>query len=91
MNYELKPYLALIDALLEGRLSIDDFQSILLPLFKRDPLQRPQEIYDPLNDLFVAAETYDAEFPLPPGFATEAEELLSVARVSKSRLEAVRN
>src|SRR5438270_3939673 len=53
----MQAYVVLIGAYMDGRLSLDEFRQLYLPLFKaQSPL--PEELFAVLNDLFSAAEAY---------------------------------
>lgn len=75
---DLVPYVTLLNLFLSRRLTPAEFQDILIPLFKRDPVSRSKEIYEALNDVFLAAEALTADDP----YRVSEEELYGIAENS---------
>ena len=86
---DLRAYAVLLTALLSRRLSPDEFQAVLVPLFKGDQLMRPPEIYDLLNRVFLAAEAYQPVSEIAGDCAVTGEELYAIADEVRSQLEEV--
>jgi hypothetical protein len=53
---DLVPYVKLLRAYTEDRLSEDEFSLIYVMMFKRDPAMREQAVFDLLQDVFSAAD-----------------------------------
>jgi hypothetical protein len=86
---DLRPYVTLLLAFLSGRLTPTEFQAIFVPLFKRDDVWRPQEVYEALNGIFLSAEALKpCAAPTDPYAVTE-EQLYRVAQEGLRRLEEV--
>jgi len=86
---DLRAYVVLLAAMLSRRLSPEEFQAVLVPLFKSDQLIRPPEIYNLLNEVFLAAEAYQPDPELAGDYAVTGEELYAIADAVHSRLEEV--
>jgi self-protective colicin-like immunity protein len=86
---DLRPYTTLLVALLSRRLTPTEFQAIFVPLFKKDTVWRPQEIYEVLNDIFLAAEALKPDASPADPFAVTEEQLYQVAQQGLRRLEEV--
>ena len=89
MTPDLRPYTTLLIALLSRRLTPTEFQATYVPLFKGDTVWRPQEIYEILNGIFLAAEALaPGASPIDPYAVTE-EQLYQVAQDGLRHLEEV--
>jgi hypothetical protein len=82
---DLQPYVTLLTAFLSRRLTSAEFQDVFIPLYQGDPVSRPQEIYEMLNDVFLAAEALTADDP----YAVTEEQLYEIAQKNLRRLKAV--
>jgi hypothetical protein len=87
---DLRPYVVLLAALLGGRLNADEFQAVLVALFKNDQLRRPQEVYEVLNSIFLTTEAYDPANASAP-YAVQEQELIDAAATALKHLEEVVN
>jgi hypothetical protein len=89
MTPDLRSYDTLLTALLSRRLTPAEFQAVLLPLFKGDQLMRPPEIYDLLNEVFLAAEAYHPVKTASDRYAITEAELREIADRVLRRLREV--
>jgi Bacterial self-protective colicin-like immunity len=87
MTPDLRPYVTLLSALLSNRLNPVEFQAILVPLFKGDNVWRPQNIYDTLNEIFLAAEAFTPDASEGNPYTVTEEQLHHVAEEGLRRLE----
>lgn len=55
---DLVPYVVLLRAFVERRLSGLEFESLFLGLFKNDQMVRPEEIYEVLDALFADVDSF---------------------------------
>jgi hypothetical protein len=86
MTPDLRPYTTLLRALLSRRLTPTEFQATFVPLFMRDTVWRPQEIYEILNDTFLAAEALTPGASPNSSYAVTEEQLYHVVEDSLRRL-----
>ena len=54
----LSDYLTLLEAFLDRRLAVADFERMYLRMFKDDPTLRPSEEYEILNALFASTDAF---------------------------------
>lgn len=82
------PYVSLLVAFLEHRLTPAEFEILYLFLFKNDPGGRDPEVYRVLNDLFGEVDAFCDD----PGLRAKTsdgigeEELRRAARIARERL-----
>jgi len=55
---DLAPYVIMVRAFVEGRLTATEFENLYLVVFKRDPIQRPGEVFRILDRLFADVDSY---------------------------------
>lgn len=70
----MRAYFVVIAAFVDGRLTVDEFKSIFIALFKHDPGGRPEATYQILDTLFGDADAYDPNAgPDEPAWLDESE------------------
>jgi len=55
---DLAPYVILVRAFVEGRLTATEFDNLYLATFKRDPIRRRYEVFRVLDLLFADIDAY---------------------------------
>lgn len=80
-----RPYFALLTAFVEQRVSADEFEAIYLSLFKGDATMS-DTAYRPLNELFVAVDSYCADEDLRDLDDLGPNELREVATATLDQL-----
>jgi hypothetical protein len=89
LSPDLLPYSVLLSSFLDGRLNPVELQVLLVTLFKNDQVVRPHEVYEPLNDLFLAAEAYETNPDNRDRYTVDEDELYRVATSVQDRLVGV--
>lgn len=69
----LRPYLELLEAFLEARTTIVEFERRYLDLFKADNQIRPEAVFEILDGLFADVDAYSMEFGEDEDNLTEAQ------------------
>jgi hypothetical protein len=86
---DLRAYEILLVALTSRRLSPSEFQGVFVPLFKGDQLSRPPDIYDLLNEVFLAAEEYYEDTTGVSEYAVSEEQLYEIVERVLKRLKVI--
>jgi hypothetical protein len=84
---DLAPYIVLLVAVTEGRLSPADFATVYVTLFKKDDLRRSHAIYEVLNEVFGAAESHYVDAQPEQPWEVGDDELQQVATDGLSKLQ----
>lgn len=56
-----RPYVTLLNAFIEGRISASEFEELYLFMFKNDPGEFDPKTYDALNTLFGQVDAFCAD------------------------------
>lgn len=85
---QVAPYVALLTAFLERRLTVGEFETLYLFMFKNDPGGRGSETYEVLNALFGEVDAFceDPELRAEASDAIGLEELQTAARLALTHL-----
>ena len=79
---DVKPYVAMIEAFLSGRMTAGEFERVYLRAFKDDPTDWPEPIFQLLNEVFLDLDAYCPDPVLRDAFAIDEAELRT--RVERS-------
>lgn len=83
----LTPYMAMIEAFLNGQTPVSDFETDYLRVFKDDHTDWPEPVYEALNEVFLDIDAYYPDPAIRDEWGIDEAELR--ARVGRS-LEALR-
>jgi hypothetical protein len=90
MIARLAPYFVLLQACVDRRLSLGEFEAIYLFLFKNDPGGLQPEEYEILNDLFGKVDAYcsDVDLRAATTDGIGPDELLAAIQLTLDKLVA---
>lgn len=57
----IAPYAIMLQQLIDGRVSGDEFEAVFLPFYKRDATIWPAELFDVLDGFFAALDDFQAD------------------------------
>jgi len=85
---ELKPYIALIEDVVSGAITVDDFESLYLDMFKANEIMWAEPEYDILNGLFLDLDSYHADPAIrDPVLGLDAFQIMEQAKTALAQLK----
>jgi Bacterial self-protective colicin-like immunity len=84
--HQLRPYLDLIDALSDRRLSPMEFRAAYFDAFQEDGRSRPERVFLILDGLFADADSYHADPALRDAGGLDDDGLRAAAREARTHL-----
>ncbi len=82
------PYIAMIQAFLDGQTSVDEFETTYLRAFKDDPTNWPENLYRILNEIFLDLDAYYPDPTIRDENGIDETELRARAGVALAALRA---
>lgn len=83
---DLRRYVDLISAFVEGRMEAAVFESEYLRLFKNDPTDWPEDAYQVLDGLFADVDAFSGDPKLRGADGLDEEQLRAKAAAALERL-----
>ena len=85
----VRPYIALLTAFVQGRLSPHEFETIFFPLFKGDDLRNGEHVFPVLDRLFAEVDDYTGDDEVRAGVGgLNEQELRTAAEQALAELRA---
>jgi hypothetical protein len=72
----LWPYVAVVSAFLDRRVTADELEAIYLAIFKHDDREWPSDVFEPLNEIFLDLDAYWPQGQTGDRYAITSEEEL---------------
>ena len=85
----LSDYISLIDGFVHHRVSVSDFESRFLAVFKNDTTLCSEEVFSILNELFIATDSYCGDESIRSEDDITEDELRDRARDSLDMLRSL--
>lgn len=82
----VRPYLVLIEAFLEGRLTASHFETTFLHMFTNDQLMSRSREFEILNELFYSVDAYCAD-PLVRAGTSDGVDQVHLRSATKKALD----
>jgi hypothetical protein len=72
----LWPYVAVVSAFLDRRLTADELEAIYLSMFKHDDREWPSDVFEPLNEIFLDLDAWWPQGSTDDRYAITSEDEL---------------